>query len=84
MLARRVDMLGGAAPLMGGDHLDQAEPLKRAHVVGDGAERRVEMLGELNRARVALLEHREDAHAQRVRERFHIARILNIGDRLMV
>ncbi len=48
MLARCVDMLGGAAALVGGDHLDQAQALERAHVVGDGAERRVEMLGELH------------------------------------
>lgn len=65
MLACGVRMLGSTPPLMGGDHLDQAQALQRADVVGHGAERGVDVLGQLHGTRVALAEQRQQPDPQR-------------------
>src|SRR5918997_4745143 len=71
-LAGPVVALGGAADLGLALELDQAEAVERAHVVGHHADVGAQQAGQLERARRALLEHRENAHAQRVAERPHV------------
>ncbi len=77
---RTVVVLDRAAHRALVDELDQPEPLERAHVVGGRPQRRPEQLGELARARLALTQHREDAHPQRMAHRFHVARVVNALD----
>jgi len=75
-------VLDGAAHARLVDELDQPHALERAHVVSDGAERRVEPAGQLDGAGGALVEQRQDPHAQRMTHRLHVARIVDVRDRL--
>src|SRR5215218_8328983 len=73
----RIVVLGGTAALARVDELDEAQGVQRAHVVGDGAEARMELRGELHRAGAALGEQGEDPDPQRVGERLEIPRIVD-------
>ena len=65
-----VEVLGGAAPLLGVDELDAVVFLEHAHVVGDQVEALVELLGEQVGAGDPLVENDQDLYPQRVGERF--------------
>src|SRR4051794_38394706 len=62
--------------------LDQPDALERAHVVRGGAERGPEPARKLHGARCALLEQREDAHAQRMAHRLDVPRVVDGSDRV--
>ena len=74
-------VLDRAAHMRDLDELDEPHALQRAHVVGDGAQRSVEPAGQLHGAGGALVEHREDADAQRMAHRLHVAGIVDVLDR---
>jgi hypothetical protein len=61
--------------------LDEPELLEGAHVIGDRAEAGVEPTGQLVRRRLALVEHRQDADAQRMAHRLDVAGIVDVLDR---
>ena len=79
--ARLVVVLDRAADARLVDELDQPELVQRADVVGDGAERPLEHLRELDRTGRALLEDGEDAHPQRVAHGLDVARVVDARDR---